>query len=156
MLNYLNITNRIDNWVNVLTEFSNKSAELKNIYSKLIKGEITNICTPFCPLECDTNSYDVSISSTKISPKYNEYLKSVNISTDNLIHLNVYYDNLEYISIEQVAKMSFSDLISNIGGNLGLFIGISFLSFAEIIEILIEVLIFLINKNKIFTSKTNL
>jgi len=156
MLNYLNITNRIDNWVNVLTEFSNKSTELTNIYSKLIKGEITNICTPFCPLECDTISYDVSISSTKISPKYNEYLKSVNISTDNLIHLNVYYDNLEYTSIEQVSKMELQDLISNIGGNLGLFIGISFLSFAEIIEILIEVLIFLINKNKIFTSKTNL
>ena len=67
-----------------------------------------------------------------------------------------HFKNLEYTSIEQLAKMSLSDLISNIGGNLGLFIGISFLSFAEIIEILIEVLIFLINKNKIFTSKTNL
>ena len=32
------------------------------------------------------------------------------------------------------------DLISNIGGNLGLFIGISFLSFAELIELLVEII----------------
>ena len=36
------------------------------------------------------------------------------------------------------------DLISNIGSNLSLLIGISFLSFAEIIEIIGEVIIIII------------
>ena len=39
--------------------------------------------------------------------------------------------------------MNALDLISNIGGNLGLFIGVSFLSFAEIIELFIEILFIL-------------
>jgi len=33
------------------------------------------------------------------------------------------------------------DLISNIGGNMGLFIGVSFLSFAELIELFIEIVL---------------
>jgi hypothetical protein len=37
-------------------------------------------------------------------------------------------------------------LISNIGGILGLFLGISFLSFVEIFEIFYEILIILISK----------
>ena len=54
--------------------------------------------------------------------------------------------------------MDFFDLISNIGGNLGLFIGISFLSFAEIIELLIEAIYIICEKrqfHKIPTNETN-
>jgi len=39
--------------------------------------------------------------------------------------------------------MDIFDLISNIGGNFGLFIGISFLSFAELIELFVEIIIIL-------------
>ena len=42
--------------------------------------------------------------------------------------------------------MDIFDLISNIGGNLGLFIGISFLSFAEIIELFLETIHILLEK----------
>ncbi len=44
--------------------------------------------------------------------------------------------------------MNVLDLISNIGSNLSLFIGISFISFAEIIEILGEIIIILFEKKK--------
>jgi hypothetical protein len=44
--------------------------------------------------------------------------------------------------------MNIFDLIASIGGNLGLFIGISFLSFAEIIEILGEIIIILLEKKQ--------
>jgi len=44
-------------------------------------------------------------------------------------------------------------LIARIGGNFGLFIGISFLSFAEIIEIIAEIIIILLeNRQKKFFS----
>jgi len=36
--------------------------------------------------------------------------------------------------------MQFIDLISNIGGSLGLFVGISFISFLELFEILVEII----------------
>jgi hypothetical protein len=43
--------------------------------------------------------------------------------------------------------MDIFDLISNIGGNLGLFIGISFLSFAELIELFVEIICIILGKN---------
>jgi len=44
------------------------------------------------------------------------------------------------------------DFISNLGGNFGLFIGISFLSFAEFIEI---ILIFFKRNNSLLSSTFN-
>ena len=72
----------------------------------------------------------------------------LNGSVDTLIWIDIYYENLEYTSISQLPKMNVLDLISNIGSNLSLFIGVSFISFAEIIEILGEILIILFEKNK--------
>ena len=57
-----------------------------------------------------------------------------------MISFSIYYESLEYTLINQKSKMDVFDLISNIGGNLGLFIGISFLSLAEFIELFIEII----------------
>ena len=50
-------------------------------------------------------------------------------------------------------KIDTSDLIANIGGNLGLFIGISFLSFAEIFEVLIEIILIILQKNNLVRNE---
>ena len=50
--------------------------------------------------------------------------------------LNVYYDHLAYTQISKDAKLESVDLASNIG-LLGLFLGMSFFSFAELIEMII-------------------
>ena len=62
------------------------------------------------------------------------------VINENMISFTVYYENLDYTVIDQVAQMKVFDLITNIGGNIGLFIGISFLSFAEFIELLVEII----------------
>ena len=85
-----------------------------------------------CPEECDSIQYDISHSFTKLSTQ-NEIDK-------NFVSFAIYYENLQYTTIDQMAQMNVFDLISNIGGNLGLFIGISFLSFAELIELLVEII----------------
>jgi hypothetical protein len=51
----------------------------------------------------------------------------------------VYYEDLKYTLISQSPKTDTLSLISNIGGILGLLLGISFLSFIEILEIIIEI-----------------
>ena len=66
--------------------------------------------------------------------------------TDNITGIYVYYEDLRYTWINQQPKIQFIDLISNIGGSLGLFVGISFISFLELFEILIEI-IFIYFKN---------
>ena len=50
--------------------------------------------------------------------------------------LNNYYDSWSYTKIDEIAKFELIDLIPNIGGTLGLFIGVSILSFTEIFELI--------------------
>lgn len=115
-----------------------------NFLSKYINKEINDICRSYCPLECDSMEYQ--ISTTSIIGPFND---SINI--------NVYFDSLRYSLITESPKTQLFDLVSNIGGTLGLFIGISFLSFFEIIEILIEIVLInlenRIHRNKILLKK---
>jgi len=53
----------------------------------------------------------------------------------------IYYPDFYYTSITEQPKTTFDQLISNIGGLLGLFIGGSIMSFFEIFELLISVLV---------------
>ncbi len=55
-----------------------------------------------------------------------------------MTELRIYYESLKYISIRQIPKTKPFDLISNIGGIFGLFIGVSFVSLFEISELIIE------------------
>ena len=152
------------------TKFNISLSELLSIYYSLTKGSINEICGPLCPLECDSISYRVSASFSKLllSDKiYNLYKNRSAIKPyqsgynsyeeefkKNLYFVTIYYNNLKYTSITQTPKTNFLDLVSSIGGILGLFIGISFLSFAEIIELCLEIVFILFkNSNRRFFRK---
>ena len=62
------------------------------------------------------------------------------------IVLYVYYKDLKYTLINDVPKTEIFNFISNIGGILGLFLGILFLSFIEVFEIFFEIIFHLIKK----------
>ncbi len=121
---YLNITNKIELWANVAIRYPRNYYKVKLL--KLLQNVVEN-CSPYCPLECDSITYETSLYSNKIDFK-------------NAVSFSIFYESLEYTLIDQKSKMDVFDLISNIGGNLGLFIGISFLSLAEFIELLIEII----------------
>ncbi|XP_022111144.1 amiloride-sensitive sodium channel subunit alpha-like [Acanthaster planci] len=74
----------------------------------------------------------------------------------NLLKVNVYYDKLEYTTIYQDVAYDHIALLSDMGGNVGLWIGVSVLTVFEFIELLYDLgkLIFyrVINKNA--TRKT--
>jgi len=129
------------------------------------RNDLPNECIELCPNECDkfilsTTTSDKRYLIRENAEKYysNEKIKSKypnrNLTHEDLkggfIRIHIYYDSLDYTSITESVKFSGSDLISNIGGTLGLFIGISVLSFVEIIEIIIEIFLILA-KNKIST-----
>ena len=61
-----------------------------------------------------------------------------------MIQISVFYGDLGYNQFDQSAKTDVIDLVSNIGGTMGLFLGISFLSFIEIFDIFLQILL---NKN---------
>ena len=61
----------------------------------------------------------------------------------HFIVLYIYYNKLSYKFISQNPKTEMFNFISNIGGLLGVFLGISFLSFIEIFEIIYEIFLIL-------------
>ena len=54
--------------------------------------------------------------------------------------VNVFYGSLDYTLVEESASLTFDMLVANIGGNLGLFTGMSLLSFVELIELILSIL----------------
>jgi hypothetical protein len=138
LYNYLNMTNKKERWENLIAEYPQYFKTITNIvYSDILKKGIHEMCSD-CPEECDSIQYDISHSFTKLSAQ-NEIDK-------NSVSFAVFYENPQYTVIDQIAQMNVFDLISNIGGNLGLFIGISFLSFAELIELLVEIIYIILGK----------
>lgn len=113
-----------------------------------------------CPLECDSYNFKLTTSSSRYPTRY--YRNYLSIHTDimdrfpqgtgrdeitkSTVLINVFYDDLSTTYTSETPAVSPVALLGNIGGNLGLFIGISLLTFVEIIEFLISVFLILINK----------
>jgi len=106
-------------------------------YRDVFLSQLVNI---YCPQECETTSYVVD---TKL------------FGTANKVKFAAYYKDLKYTVINQNPDILLNDLISNIGGIIGVFLGISFLSFIEIIELTFEILIILFEVKK-KSQKVNL
>ncbi len=114
--------------------------------------DYNQMCLESCPLECDIVSFNVvkqenSLASTSMLSS------SVNTSQADLFNVWIYFNSLELTEIVQIPKMTGTDLVSEIGGTLGklwgnfwefvlnfiffagLFLGLSFVSIAQILEI---------------------
>jgi hypothetical protein len=73
------------------------------------------------------------MKNPKITSKYPvNYSITLDELEKSLIAFNVYYKDLKYTKISQTAKANIEDLVSDLGGLLGLFIGVSFMSIMEI------------------------
>eukprot|EP00058_Branchiostoma_floridae_P006648 XP_002592136.1 hypothetical protein BRAFLDRAFT_85007 [Branchiostoma floridae] len=57
---------------------------------------------------------------------------------DNILVLNVYYESLNYELIQQMPAIETEGLLGDLGGQMGLFLGASFLSLVEIFEYLMD------------------
>ena len=120
-------------------------------YATFYTGSIEEKC-PYCKYECEWSSYETSTSLNSYpSPNYGKFLmrlnkiKATNITTyeklkRNVLSVNIFYDQLKYTVVEDVPSTDLLTLISGIGGTMGLFLGMSFISFLEIAEVFIEIL----------------
>jgi hypothetical protein len=120
-------------------------------------------CFNYCPFECKTITYTTSISYAAY-PTVNycrdndtlSFLNSVYLTNfssseyfkDRMASVVIKFKKFTYTEVVDSPVMYVGDLISNIGGTLGLFVGISVLSFVEIIELIINIIFIYYNKWK--------
>jgi hypothetical protein len=76
---------------------------------------------------------------------------SVVKARESFVSINIYYDSISYTLSTESIQMDFVSLIAAIGGNLGLFLGVSAFSLCEIIQVMIE--IYFIKYSKIKNKK---
>lgn len=107
-----------------------------------------------CPLECENLRYELTVSRNQFpTPNYAKKMMAtrspqLDILFDSLGKDNVSFETLKstfasvFIKFDQLAvrevieqpTIGFTDLISNLGGIMGLFLALSVLSLMELIE----------------------
>lgn len=136
-------------------------------YRKRMEKTSDNLeCFQNCPEECDSVSYFYKISQSNFpSPFYKKLLiefdKALNESKRGfdyndiekyLLSVNIYFDEIATTTIEENPNKTIEQLVAEIGGFLGLCMGISFLTLMEILDIFIKIVLAFLKKNKIINQ----
>uniref|UniRef100_A0A0N5BX17 Acid-sensing ion channel 1 n=1 Tax=Strongyloides papillosus TaxID=174720 RepID=A0A0N5BX17_STREA len=108
-----------------------------------------------CKVDCDSwqyniyNSYgdDFSIGALtylkqKVPTWTNYYILK------NIVAINIFYREIGYTEFSQKQSTTFVEVLSNIGGNMGLFLGMSVLSVVEVIIFFCKILWLTISKKR--------
>ncbi|XP_076864909.1 acid-sensing ion channel 1B isoform X4 [Brachyhypopomus gauderio] len=99
-----------------------------------------------CETPCNTTRYNKELSMVKIpskaSAKYlaKKFNKTEQYIADNILVLDIFFEALNYETIEQKKAYELAGLLGDIGGQMGLFIGASILTILELFDYLYEVI----------------
>ncbi|RNA32454.1 acid-sensing ion channel 1-like [Brachionus plicatilis] len=135
-----------------------------NIRKEITTSNYKETVSKLCPLECESIRYDWKKSEGKYpSASYardlaksekvirlfeNRSNVSLEELRDNILAINIYYETIEQTEITENASYTWDGLIGSIGGTLGLFLGMSLLSFADFIDLAVQIISKQIGKNK--------
>ncbi|KAM3725516.1 Acid-sensing ion channel 4-A [Dirofilaria immitis] len=93
-----------------------------------------------CPTSCITHRYKASITyGYGFSESAMDWLTNINNNwtrkriKENFAVVNIFYREMSYLLNEQMQSTSLVDVLSNIGGNMGLFFGASVITVIELV-----------------------
>ncbi len=131
----------------------NANETIKECFEKynadFYKENNSETCSQYCPIECYSSFLEVKslslnlpetgniISSTKAF-NYSNHFQTYSEVKRSFFSISIYFNELKYTTITEQPKTEIINLVSSIGGYLGLFLGASFLSFMEFFELLFE------------------
>jgi hypothetical protein len=131
-------------------------------YNGQLGTSVTN-CIPKCPLECNSTQITHELTSQTfagigyafIANQTSSILSDFNSSkiddasaSNKFVQLHLFYDSLVFTSSVDSPSMDIVAFLGNIGGTIGLFLGISVLSVCELIHVLFELCSHLISRQK--------
>jgi hypothetical protein len=163
-----------------ITNITVINQELKSYYdtfSAYFDTENTILQGCDCPFECEVSDYNYAFVSSSDFPTLSYYMQ--NFQNNSLIlskfgnetqmsyenvrksvaMVSIYYNHLRDTQIVDSIKTQVFDLVSSIGGLLGLFLGFSFLSLIELVEIGFQSILIWVKKSAkkkiLFRKKAN-
>lgn len=101
-------------------------AGLEECETPAFQLEFIDACEKKCPVGCHSVKVKFQVTSTKRED-------------NDFTEFSFKFPDFTSLKIDQIPKMNGFSFLSNIGGSLGLFMGISFLSFIEILAFIIDV-----------------
>ena len=127
------------------------------IWKTSINNNIKN-CKPRCPLECKRQGIDYYVSKYKYPPSkayatnlrrnnpklaryFSSYYDYWGDFENNIVEFSVFYDSLWYKESEEEPKMTLEALIAEIGAHLHVFLGMSLLSFVELVDLFAQLVL---------------
>ena len=105
-------------------------------------------CLDKCPLECFEQKYKFLETFSNyptindltrmeddnlISEKFKNYTDFKDYLSDNIVKMSIYYDSLSYLETSESQLLSDDTLMANLCGQIGLFLGLSFISLYDLI-----------------------
>ena len=145
-------------------------SELKCLLHEMDVFNIEECQLNYCPLECESIKYDLSLSSLvypdeityeleydtkeardklRLETTTNQSEMSYEYVRSNYVFFTVYYPSLQYTFMSESPKTQIIDLFTQVGGALGMFVSFSIFTLFEFMEIILLVLKDLITKPKI-------
>ncbi|XP_066436289.1 amiloride-sensitive sodium channel subunit gamma-like [Eleutherodactylus coqui] len=115
-----------------------------------------------CPLQCKEEIYELTVSGSqwpssafienfaKDLKEWGEHMKDVAdnpaLIRDNFVKVVVYFKQLNFEFIEEEPSMTELNLISNMGGLVGLWVGFSICTLAEFLELLLDIILLFLRR----------
>ena len=114
----------------------------KYLLSYYYNKETDNECKNKCPLECKTEKYEISFENTEEN------------EPNHFLELFINFNSFSYLNYEESPSISVYGLVSNVGGAIGLLLGMSLLSIFEVLEmVILSIVITIQHKYRSFKSK---
>ena len=101
---------------------------------KLYDNEFKEHCKESCPLECSYVEYSISTTQALYPTvsrldellnreNYKDRITNNQTASQAFAKVNIYYKGMYYTTTTEIAQMQVADLVANLGGTLGLFLG---------------------------------
>ncbi|KAK6169255.1 hypothetical protein SNE40_020338 [Patella caerulea] len=139
---------------------------IKGIQSRYNKNDLG--CSDICKPSCRELMYNAQISSSlwPTNPGMSDLIDRLKVNDpslkpklgnmtedekrtfirDNVLKVDIYYQKLNYETISTTPSYMLEDLLSDIGGQLGLFLGLSVVTMMEFVELFVDLFIISIFK----------
>uniref|UniRef100_A0AC34QMT6 Uncharacterized protein n=1 Tax=Panagrolaimus sp. JU765 TaxID=591449 RepID=A0AC34QMT6_9BILA len=98
------------------------------------KQQSLNLTVCNCSVECSKTEYStlVSYSNLRFTKEEKSGIRDLNYAKENFVGIVVYMKDIIYEHHEQQRQVQTADLLSNIAGSMGLFLGMSTITLLEI------------------------